>query len=266
MDHDNKRPPPYFREFASDTLAKLPFRAATFAARGLLYTLRLELWVNERLPADPGRLARVLGVTVDEVEQLLPEILDFFEVTSDGFIVSTELEKLRAEFNEKRRRQAEGGRIGAVKANAARSTKRASNLGQGRDLAEEDASMADGNSAGDRAVDGTPRVKRPFSYPPAFDTFWSAYPRQVNKLDAFRAWQKAVNLAGSRAPEDADPKKIGVEAIQKAVEAFAQSRKGDDPTYIPHAATWLTKGGWDDPPQKPVRKHPPGYVPLGVGG
>lgn len=115
---------------------------------------------------------------------------------------------------------------------------------------------------------GQPEKWRRHTYPEAFERFWAVYPRPANKLDAHRAWSRAVKHAASRAdnPEGRPPAEIGAEAIQKAAEAFAQARKGDDPQYIPHAATWLNKGGWEAVPAKGSAKRPAGYVPMGVGG
>lgn len=71
-----------------------------------------------------------------------------------------------------------------------------------------------------------PKKPKPHAYPAEFERFWAAYPRQVNKIDAHKAWEKARNLAGSRAPEDVDPKEFGAEALFRAVAAFAKDRKG----------------------------------------
>lgn len=66
-----------------------------------------------------------------------------------------------------------------------------------------------------------------------FDRFWAAYPRKVGKQEARRAF------AAVRAP---------VETLLCALE-----RQRDDPQwkreqgrYIPHPATWLRQGRWED--------------------
>lgn len=105
------RAAPAFQEYAADMLAAMPFRVASLAARGLLYTLRLECWVNGSVPTDPVRLAKVLGLTVDEVENALPEVQGFFARTDDGRLVCPELDAYRQEQAERRARMAEGGRL-----------------------------------------------------------------------------------------------------------------------------------------------------------
>jgi len=69
------RPPPAFQEYAANMMARTDYRILTLAQRGLLMTLRLECWVNLRLPNDPATLARVLGYGSDEVRAALPAIM-----------------------------------------------------------------------------------------------------------------------------------------------------------------------------------------------
>ena len=50
MSKQNRNAPAY-QEYASDMLASVDYRMLTLAQRGLLWSLRLELWVNKKLPA-----------------------------------------------------------------------------------------------------------------------------------------------------------------------------------------------------------------------
>lgn len=74
------------------------------------------------------------------------------------------------------------------------------------------------------------------SSPPGFDQWWSHYPRKVGKQAAVKAYRKAQQTT--------DP-----ETLLAAVSAFR-----DDPNlpvdknFIPHPATWLNEGRWDDEP------------------
>lgn len=81
--------------------------------------MRLECWVNARLPANPGDLSKVLGLTVAEVAASLPAVMPFFEVV-DGYIVSPELEDYRAHLNERRHKQSQGGKRGSAITNVKR--------------------------------------------------------------------------------------------------------------------------------------------------
>jgi hypothetical protein len=120
-----KRPPPAFQEYAAPMLASMPFREASLAARGLLWTIRLECWVNGKVPADPRRLARVLGVS-DDLTPLLAEVFSFFDVEREH-MTCPELEGYREELNDRRARQSAGGKSGAEKANEAKKSKPSAN-------------------------------------------------------------------------------------------------------------------------------------------
>lgn len=113
------RDAPAYQEYAAAMLAQLPFRSSSLAERGLLYTMRLECWVNGMLPADPKSLARVLGYPVEEVAGLLGGVMVFFHA-ENGFIVCPELDDYRAHLEERKRRQSEGGKTGAALTNKRR--------------------------------------------------------------------------------------------------------------------------------------------------
>lgn len=97
-------------------MAKTQFRVLSLQERGLLYTLRLECWVNHRLPADASTLARVLRFDAAEVEGALPQVLPFF--TIDGSeITCPELDNYRAHLDGRREKLSEAGKRGAAKTN-----------------------------------------------------------------------------------------------------------------------------------------------------
>lgn len=56
------RPPPAYQEYAASMLSKQSFRNLSMEERGLLYTIRMECWINHSLPANLVELSRVLGV------------------------------------------------------------------------------------------------------------------------------------------------------------------------------------------------------------
>ena len=71
---------------------------------------------------------------------------------------------------------------------------------------------------------------------PAFDLFWSAYPKKVAKQDAMKAWLKL---------------KPDGELVGKIMDGIARWKSSEDWTrengrYIPHAATWLNGKRWED--------------------
>lgn len=74
------------------------------------------------------------------------------------------------------------------------------------------------------------------SPPPAFSkefiNFWEAYPSKVGKKAAWRAWQRAKD-------------RPALDELLKVVERQKQSKQWQE-GYIPHPATWLNQGRWDD--------------------
>lgn len=114
------REPPAFQEYAATMMASIDFRTMSLAARGLLYTMRLECWVNRRLPADPAKLARMLGFDVAQVAAVLPDVMGFFG-TDGAFIFCQELDDYRLHLERERKRKSEGGKLGAKLTNAKRS-------------------------------------------------------------------------------------------------------------------------------------------------
>ena len=69
---------------------------------------------------------------------------------------------------------------------------------------------------------------------------YAAYPRKVGKQAAL----KAIRKAG---------KAVGVERLLKAVKAYAEATSRwptEERQYIPHPATWFTRGSYDDDPKE----------------
>lgn len=79
-------------------------------------------------------------------------------------------------------------------------------------------------------------------YDADFERFWSAYPRSVGKLPAFRAWKKL----------NAEEREAVFLGLSVWIEYW--KRKGKDEEHIPHASTWLNKHYWEEPPEKPKPK------------
>lgn len=94
-------------------LANNNFRMMSLAARGLWYTLRLEHWVENPLPADPIKLAKILRLDIDVVTRALQEHGDLI-VISDGMISIPELDDYRQHLADIRKKQSSGGKEGAA--------------------------------------------------------------------------------------------------------------------------------------------------------
>lgn len=69
-----------------------------------------------------------------------------------------------------------------------------------------------------------------------FDAFWEMYPRRIGKLAARKAFDKAA-------------KDVGAPTVLRGAWDFHQHWKGQPKSrmkFIPHPATWLNQGRWDD--------------------
>jgi hypothetical protein len=84
-------------------------------------------------------------------------------------------------------------------------------------------------------------------YSQEFNRFWTVYPRRVGKAAAWRAWRQ---LAARRPP---------IEAILAAVDRASATEQWqrDGGQFVPHPATWLRRGGWDDELEEPASKPNP---------
>jgi len=77
-----------------------------------------------------------------------------------------------------------------------------------------------------------PVKRKRHAYTEAFERFWKAYPLNVAKHFAFKAWGKIP-------AEDH-------EHVIEAARAFAKASAGNAGKFTPHPATWLNKGRYDD--------------------
>ena len=83
----------------------------------------------------------------------------------------------------------------------------------------------------------TENTKRPRTYEQtsSFLEFWNAYPRKIGKQAALRAFTKATD-------------RTDAETIIAGVQRLATDPNLPPKQYIPHPATWLNEGRWDDEP------------------
>lgn len=78
-----------------------------------------------------------------------------------------------------------------------------------------------------------------------FDKFWTQYPRKVGKIAGKKAFDKAIKLTT-------------LEQLLSGIELLKRETAGKEIEFIPHPATWLTAGRWDDEPSitKPAANSP----------
>lgn len=69
-----------------------------------------------------------------------------------------------------------------------------------------------------------------------FDEWWKQYPKKVGKLDAKKAYRAAIKQGAT--PQDL------LDGLQRHTANW--KAKNTEPQYIPHPASWLRKGRWED--------------------
>jgi hypothetical protein len=75
-----------------------------------------------------------------------------------------------------------------------------------------------------------------------FEELWLEYPKKVNKVEAEKAYIRALKEADH-------------ETLISGVKRYSKSVRGKDAEYIAHAATWLNDKRWqDEQEQKQVRR------------
>ena len=80
------------------------------------------------------------------------------------------------------------------------------------------------------------RTKTARPYSAGFENFWAAYPNKVGKDAAWRAWQKR------KADLPEGETLLAILARQRA----SQQWQKEGGQYVPHPATWLNQGRWQD--------------------
>lgn len=129
------RPPPAFQEYAASMLSNMTFRMMSLSSRGLLYTLRLEYWVGNPLPAASDRLARVLGIRESEVTSALLELGDLVYM-DQGFIKIPELDDYKQHLEDRQKKQSDGGKEGARRAKVQKNSPKDANIEGGHKVTQ----------------------------------------------------------------------------------------------------------------------------------
>ena len=68
-----------------------------------------------------------------------------------------------------------------------------------------------------------------------FEQFWKFYPRRIARKAAWNALYKVMRN-----------REVEFDKLIQAVQNFAAHVRGKDVQYIPHPATWINQGRWDD--------------------
>ncbi len=209
----------YVADYLGDT------RHLTTEQHGTYLLLLMTMWRSEGvLPDDPIKLARIAGLTVSRWHKISADVLAFFTPCEGGFTqrrLSAEL----AIAEEKSSKRSQSGKAGA-RAKALKSNKVAS-ANASRLLKHSPEPEPDSK----RVTNVT--LVRP---PDLFAEFWSRWPVKKSRKAAHAAYLKAL-------------KETDHGTLVAAVDAQRRWPEWAVARYIPHAATWLNRGGWVDEPR-----------------
>ena len=219
---------PFMQLYVADYLGDT--RHLTTEQHGAYLLLLMTMWrADGRLPLDDRKLARLTGCTASRWAKIRDEVLAFFVIDGDEIThgrLMFELEKASEKSIKRAEAGSHGGKAKALKDKAS-AVANATPLPCHSSEPEPDTKEAKASSV-------VPRL--PALRPTAgFDAFWAAYPRKVAKDAARKAFAKAVN----RMTED-DPLAVILAGIERALPGWT------DPNFIPHPASWLNAGRWED--------------------
>ena len=270
---DGKRPASqyYWGDWRRDTA----LQSCSIAARGLWHEMNCLMHDCEPYghlcvglkPMQPAQLARLVGISARQCSALLAELEagGIFSRTDDGVIYSRRMVRDEA----LRERRASGGAGGSEHGH--KGAEHGSKGGRPKaekgveeppfeppfeppleppfDGAKEPplhppikpppaSASASASASAEREPPHPPAPASPslHRFPPGFEEFWSAYPRKVGKDAAAKAFAK---------------RRVGSELLATMLRALASQRQSeqwqrDRGQYVPHPATWLNEGRWQD--------------------
>lgn len=208
----------YPDDFVGGTMGMHP------CARGIYITLLCHQWSHGAIPSPSNirQLVQITGAMPNELEEHLPEVLNKFEEREDGSLANARLDREYARKVEIREKRSGSGKAGA----------------NAKQVLSKCLSKCSSKSSANLEV-GSRKKEVSKLIDDAFDNWWSHYPKKVGKEDARKAYAKALTKFVV-APEIA-----AVQLLEASLPRFQKLRERE-PQFVPHAATWLNSGGWDD--------------------
>lgn len=225
-------PSPAFLFYVKDWASSRRVQAMSYDERGRYLEMLIEQWQTGSLPATPEDIAALFGDTEAGWKRAWPQLSPCFSKRlRDGRLVNPKLEAVRRERHRYQKSQAASGLRGA----------RARWRAHGKPIGSP--SKPNGGSMANDGPDliSSDLISSDLTVPDLkqrFEAFWQIYPRKVGKDAAWRAWRK-------RRPTP--------EVMTQIVAALAWQRQQDSwlrdgGRFIPHPATWINAGRWQDEP------------------
>lgn len=219
----------------------------TIEARGLYREMLSQAWRRgAKLPVEPETIRRFTGCTLEEWDRCWPYVRVFWEVR-DGVLVNATQLDVYARAMKGRTAAETRGKKGAEKrwgdSSTSGSTTSSSNA------------QASAQAVASYLLSpiSTKNKRSPSPAAPScarFDAFWKAYPKKVGKDDARKAFARRKVDDGL------------LELMLSAIETQQRSKQWQDEggRFIPHAATWLNRGQWQDEGSDVAGPRPVGAV------
>lgn len=101
---------PWFRFYVREWLTDARVRAMSLAARGAYIDLLCFQWENGSIPEDLAAIARLLGATLVELEEVWPQVGSRFRPARGGGLQNPRLEKERIANQRRRNRRSDAAR------------------------------------------------------------------------------------------------------------------------------------------------------------
>jgi hypothetical protein len=216
---------PSFQFYPSDWLRDTALRSCSIGARGLW--IDMICFMHEGSPYGylkvgnkvilPENLARMTGITLEEVQGYLKELSDanVYDIESDGAICSRRM--IRDE--NVRKLRAEGGKLGG----------NPNLIGEKKDNRKVKNKVNQNTTPSSSSSSSTSNN----IYTPPFELFWKAYPEKKGKGGAWSTWKKI------------NPDEELVNKILKSIDFYKQSKRVKD-GFIKNPQTWLNQRCWED--------------------
>lgn len=236
---------PAFQFYPADWRKDMALQSCSVAARGLWIDMMCiahecdpygHLTVNGK-PMTAAQIGRHTGLSEREAAKLIAE-LEAAGVTSrtqEGALFSRRM--VRDE--DVRSRRADGGKAGSehgIKGaeHGIKGGRPATGRGVLKPPSEPPPSSSSSSSENTGSFATSPTDVGKF--PPGFDQFWAAYPRKVGKDAAAKAFAR----------RRIDGALLTTVLLALSRQALSPQWTRDGGQFIPHPATWLTQGRWQD--------------------
>jgi uncharacterized protein YdaU (DUF1376 family) len=234
----------YPEDFTAGTLEMSPTEV------GIYIRCLCHQWHKFWVPDDAVKVGRIAGASPAEMSDAWPAVRAKFKDLGNGQLKNGRLEKIRSELKRLKRVRSSAGRAGAESRWGGKSD--GSSDGIGNAIAMADASQSKRQKIASRVEDVNVTEDEHESEngtETPFDRFWAFVPNKIAKRSAKKAYDLAVRVIKSR-PVEAGPGSDDPHAfLLDRVRAFSASELANgDTQYIPHPATWLNAGQYDDDP------------------